>query len=372
MKILQLKNLVPIAFIAMSTFVIISCNSDDGDNENDKTAIELGREAQINNLFDNQIKPLQQNHIQLSSTLFEQSQIFETAINVENLVELKNAWKSSFLLWKQMEIYNLGEIQTSFIHLSIDQWPVNTSVIENNINGSTIEIDDSYIASLGAPAKGYAAIEYLLFNENEQTIIDAFNNGQNAVRRLQYLVALCKNLNEKAVELKSKWHSYESAFKTTLTTGVDGSQNQVVNALVAAIENIKNKKLDAALSSATPNPELLEAYRSEQSKQAIAANLKSVFDTYKGNFNNQEGFGLEEYVSQILNRADINTSIITAFADAQSALDQISSSLEVSVVTQTAQVVAFQNRITALIALFKVDLSSAANIVITFNDNDGD
>lgn len=370
MKTFPMKKSWPILIALISILVVISCNSDD--NGNEKSEIEQGRESQIQNLYDNQIAPLQQDHIAVTASLFEKSQTFAASVDPSSLNELKAVWKNSFLLWKQMEVYNLGEIQTSFIHFSIDQWPINAALIENNINGSTIEIDDSYIASLGAPSKGYAAMEYLLFNTSEQETLDAFTTGQNVERRLQYLVALAKNLKEKAIELSEKWASYENSFKTNLETGVNGSQNQVVNAMVAAIENIKNRKIDEALSNTPPNPELLEAFRSQQSKQAISENLRAVFETYKGNFNGQEGFGLEEYVSETLDRADLNTSILNAFNNAQTALDQIANPLEESIVIQTSKVEDFQNRITELIALFKVDLSSAANIVITFNDNDGD
>jgi len=50
----------------------------------------------------------------------------------------------------------------------------------------------------------------------------------------------------------------------------------------------------------------------------------------------------------------------------------ISGSLEEAVISNPTQVEDLQNSFSNLITLFKVDLASAANVIVTFNDNDGD
>ena len=81
-KLFRIKNSIPILIMLISILLVISCNSDDsGDG---KSGIEQGRESQIQNLYDNQIAPLQQDHITISVSLFEKSQAFSSTINTSN------------------------------------------------------------------------------------------------------------------------------------------------------------------------------------------------------------------------------------------------------------------------------------------------
>ncbi|MEM7382136.1 MAG: imelysin family protein, partial [Bacteroidota bacterium] len=356
--------------------LIWACSSDNSsspepDPEDDSTpaisAVEEGRAQQIETLFDSQISPQQVNHRGLVSTLKIRADEFIADPNANTLSALKQAWSEAFLLWKEMEIYNIGIIQSSFAHSKIHQWPVNTEFIEENITDETT-IDNAFVNSIGASSKGYGAIEYLIFSAAEDEILLAFTSGDKFEVRGEYLVALAENLEEQALALQELWNTAEESFKTRLETGVNGSQNQIVNALIAGLETIKLKKLP---SSSEATVEDLEAFYSETSKQAIIANLNSLFRSYRGDFGS-EGYGLEEFVTQVLDNADLNERIEIAFQDAIDAAEAIDTTLEEAMQNNVAGIDALRDAVTEVIVLFKTDLSSAANIVVTFNDNDGD
>ncbi|MEM9000197.1 MAG: imelysin family protein [Bacteroidota bacterium] len=338
------------------------------DDEPQGLTVEEGRQMQIDDLYDYQIVPLLATHNVLTTDLAEAANNFDANTNTENLNALRVIWQTAFLHWKQLEIYNIGVIQSSFAHSRIHQWPINVEFIEDNIAEET-DIDTEFITTVGASSKGYGALELLLFEKDESQTIDSFTVGENFENRMDYLTALAHNLNLEVNALTDLWDTFEETFKSRLETGVNGSQNQIVNGMIAALETIKLRKLGS--EDANNTEEDLEAFYSRSSKEAIRSNLVSLKNTYEGNFDTAR-FGLESYVDEVLDRPDINTAISNAFVDAITTLDGLSGSLEDIVVNDDASVETFRATITTLIALFKTDLSSAANIVVTFNDNDGD
>ena len=372
MKSFLKKSNISFSLIALFFFLVLSCQSDDDKTDTeDDNSIEAGREQEINTLFDSQIDPLQSSHVSLTADLNTQAAVFTSSPSETNLNSLKAAWKEAFLKFKEVEIYNLGDIQSSFIHVRMDQWPINAELIEQNIAG-TQTIDENYIASKGASSKGYAAIEYLLFHEDSSIILDEFTTSVNNENRKNYLTSLTENLEGNAVELQNLWMTFEGDFKGSLGSGVSGSQNQLANAIIAGLEVIKNRKMEEALNAEPADSQLLEAFYSETSMEAIRTNLETLSATYSGDFNGTNGYGMSEFVEIALKKPSLNTSVEKAFTDAFTAIDDINGPLETAISDELIKVEYFRTKITDLIVLFKVDISSAANIVVTFNDNDGD
>jgi len=211
-----------------------------------------------------------------------------------------------------------------------------------------------------------------LYHTTGDSVVSEFSSDANSSRRSQYLVALTKNLQEQADALQMLWADIAPGFKTRLETGVNGSQNQVVNALIAGIETIKNKKIEPALNNQVMAVEALEAFRSGLSKEAIAQNLETIFETYTGDFSDKEGFGLSEYMVQVLQRPDLDKAIQEAFSKATTNLNEIKGSLEDALKNNPESIEKFRESLADLVGIFKADFASAANIVVTFTDNDGD
>jgi hypothetical protein len=82
--------------------------------------------------------------------------------------------------------------------------------------------------------------------------------------------------------------------------------------------------------------------------------------------------GLEEYISETLQRPDLNAEVVTAYLDTSNAFDVLPNTLQDAIINEPALLEDCITTLTSLIRLHKVDIASAANIIITFNDNDGD
>ncbi|MDB2606309.1 imelysin family protein [Zobellia sp.] len=365
------KTILYIGLFFGALVLTISCGSDDSDVVvEDETSVEEGRSLQIENLYDSQVAPLQVEHISATRTLVEAAIAFEEQPSEATLVTLKETWLEAFMLWEEMEIYNIGVIRSSFIHSQIHEWPANIDYIEESVSGDET-IDEAYIISSGSSSKGYGAIEYLLFNATDAEVLTAMTTGDNAQNRLDYLVAVAANLSTNATSLQELWVATETSFKERLESGVNGSQNIIVNGVIAGLETIKITKLEQIINS-TENPELqLEAYYSEKSREAILVNLEALRLTYTGNFDG-EGFGMEDYLVEVLDRSELNESILATFDTAIALFNETEESLRTLAEDDPEKIVALRDVVTEIIALIKNDYSSAASIVVTFNDNDGD
>jgi predicted lipoprotein len=356
-----------IFLIISSFFFINSCGIDDDGTPT--TKIEDARRQQIANFYDGFIVHQTSIHVGNTTSLFEIATLFQETPSQETLRNLKESWRIAFSTWKKIEPFNIGIIQESFIHSSIHTWPAATNEIENSIE-NTSTIDVNYISGIGAQRKGYAAIEYLLFDEEESNILAKFTTNPKAIKRSDYLIALTENLKNTTTNLNQLWLSYETDFKMDVSTSVKGNQNRLINAMIAQLEFIKNTKIEEALN--TMNVFDLENYRSQFSKEAIQLNIEALRLVYTGNFNSNNTFGLEEYLSQTLERPALNEEVINAYTATISAFNAIPSSLENVITNEPALIETCLENLTTLIRLHKVDVASAANIIITFNDNDGD
>lgn len=357
-----------LALFAISLTLIISCDSDDSSSD---TSTAAARETQMTHLYDNYIILLQQQHVNQANDLINTSNAFTLNPTSVTLLEARDSWKAAFLTWKKIEIFNVGPIQNAFLIPRVHTWPVSSTGIESRIIDATVQNSDD-VDIIGATIKGYAAIEYMLFNENDQVVIDQFTTGATTTDRKAYLNALSENLASRARESQDLWIDFETEFKTNLESGVNGNFNRIINAMVAGLESIKGRKIEEVLNSSPTDITLFENYRSQISKEAIKANLDAVYFTYTGDFNDIEGFGVEEYTSEVLNRDDLNVELQSAFTAAYGTLNNMNDSLENIAITDINQLEVFKEDVQNIIRLLKVDFSSAASIVITFNDNDGD
>ncbi|WP_299798992.1 imelysin family protein [uncultured Maribacter sp.] len=361
-----------ILFIAF-LLLVFSCGNDDSEDNVSipEVSTEDGRRMQVSDLYDFQIKVNQTAHLALLDGLVSASHDFSSNPTEVELLALQNAWKTSFLNWKSNEVFNLGIIQSSFIHTRINQWPINFEAIEENILVEET-LDNDFVSSKGANTKGYNAIEYLLFHDTSNIVLIELTTANNAEKRMQYLLALIENLNEQSIILKEFWGEVEPSFKSNLETGVNGSQNQVVNAIIAGLESMKGTKIEEALNAESDGVTYFEAYRSEISKEALIENLETLNNSYLGDYIGEEGFGLDDYLIEVLDRPDIDIAIQEAFQVALNDLYDINGPIEDTLVSDIETLDNLRVDLQTIIGLLKTDFSSAANIVVTFNDTDGD
>jgi len=362
------KSIIVLITLSLAALIIPSCS----DGTVVYSELDYYREGQLKNTFRNEIAPLHALFAGECAKLSNVSITFTNQPNEENLIKLRKQWLETILVWKRCELYNQGPVEQSFIHNSIDKWPVNATTIETAINGEDI-IDKSYIASRGSNAKGLAAIEYLIFNQEKNTseVLNDFSNS----RRLDYLSSLSENLVEVSESTNSMWTGYQNEFETQAGGGLEGGQNKLINNLINLLEEIVQTKVGKVLGNSnggTPMPSLAEGYNSAASLQMIKANLKTIERCYTGEFS-QAPFrvGFDEFLIQSESIA-LNERILNQIQSCYESIDKIQNELGSAVISENQQVVALYDTFGELLILLKVDLANVLGSTITFTDNDGD
>lgn len=365
-------TIIPIIVAAVLLF-LWSCNTD-GISESEYQ-IQYTRTAQLDNIYENEILVLSNEFTQKTSLLETTIQNFKTTTTLENLTNVQENWITTLKVWKQLELYNIGAIENSFIHFEINRWATNTSNIDAYIDGIET-LDETFITSKGSSSKGLSALEYLLFSSEEnQKVLNSFTNDLNFERRLDYLMALSINLNIKSNDLFNIWENEKTSFISSVENGISGSQNQLTNAMINLIEEIIISKLGNPLGDKTGgviNLDALEATRSKSSLIIIQEHLNALKKCYTGQLlENEINWGFDNYLS-LIERDDLDNSILDAFTACQTKIDTIKNPLVLEIVATPENVTNLQDAFRDLLVLIKIDLSNAIGATVTLNDNDGD
>ncbi len=366
------KNIVfsSVPLFVILLFLIVTGCDNDGISE-DQAQIEYNRRDQLRNLFTNGILPLHEEFVQQTEVLFRVTEAFSNDISLENLLTLREEWKTTANLWKRCEVYDIGDIKDSFIHTRINTWPTNTDNIESFI-GASDPINLNFINSVGSSSKGIAALEYLLFDKDATTTL---SDLQSNSRRIDYLVALSEDLKNTSEEIKGLWNAYGPVLTEAVQSDLDGGQNQTVNAMVTLLEEIIISKLGRALGDANggfTDIEELEAFRSDISLEMIQNNVEELRRAFNGSYKeNTRRIGFDDYLVN-LDNIQLRDAIKAAFNTVEEHISTFGNSLNNILQTDPEKVLELKNACNELLVLIKVDMASFIGSTITFNDNDGD
>ena len=374
MSKIDLKKITSISILF--TVLIVFLMNCDG-NSLSKIDSEIGylREVQLDNVYTNEIIPLTNNFISETAALNSLIESFHQSASIEKLSAIQFQWKEVITVWKRLELYNLGTVEDSFIHFEINRWPTNIDFMNTYINGREI-LNETFIASKGSSSKGISAIEYLLFSsQNNQNVLSEFTKNTNFERRLGYLLALSNNLKSKSEEISTIWTNDKVRFLSAVENGINGSQNQLINAMITLIEEIIISKLGKPLGEYEDGRidfEELEAYRSQTSLLIIQEHLTALKRCYTGSFlQNGIKCGFDNYL-KLMDREALDVRIIVAFENCQNKIDAITTTLQQELVDNPENITNLQNAFRALLVLIRVDMATAIGATVTLNDTDGD
>ncbi|WP_271855094.1 imelysin family protein [Patiriisocius marinus] len=362
-----------ILFAAIITLAFMGC--DEGSISVNEQEVQYRRQAQLTNVYKNGIAVLNIQFIAETSSLNQIARLFSESPTVTNLEATQAQWVEVLKVWKNMELYNVGVIEDSFIHFEINRWPSNTETIDNFI-ASDETINEAFVTGNGSSTKGISAIEYLLFSQETTTeTLNTFTSTPNAARQMQYLIALTENLSTKAIELEALWLGYETKFTNLLQNGLSGSQNQLANAMVTLSEQMVIRKLGNALGEANGGVvdiTALENNRSKSSLLSLKENLQALSNCYTGNYGQGAiTLGFNDYLDLV--GAEVLSDVIElSFEECTQKLNAITGSLENEIVVDTTKVLELQEALNELEVLIKVDMSNAIGATVTVNSNDGD
>ncbi|SDS28984.1 hypothetical protein SAMN05216421_1250 [Halopseudomonas xinjiangensis] len=190
---------------------------------------------------------------------------------------LEQAWRDAFLAWQRVRFVEFGPIQQDSLTWQFQFWPDPKNLVGKKARGwlaSEREITGESIGSDSVAVKGFPAIEYLLFDEQQQQREDALPTD----RACSLLTTVTQRIEANARRLTSDWQQFRPHYVEQPAYADD-----TVLAAMHALEQMKDRRLGAPIGAGgkgRKNPYLADAWRSGQSLAAVRASLTGLRDLF--------------------------------------------------------------------------------------------
>jgi predicted lipoprotein len=283
------------------------------------------------------------------------------------LTTAQDNWKITQESWQKTEAFQFGPVKDQRLLNKINFWPKRPDSIDEVIDGGD-ELTLSYLTDLGAAKKGLPVLEYLLFDHvnGNSSVITTF---QSSDRRSLYTNLVVQELAQNATTLQQSWRTDGIDYGSSFISSSDGL-NMIVNQMVFLLENTKNSKLGKPMgksSGGSVRPEEVESQQSEQSLTHIKYNIQGLNTLFNGG----NGNGIDDYID-FRGHTSIRESINSQIQTVLTRIGSIDTPLWEAVTTDSSTLETLYTELTELLRLVKVDMATAINETIHFNDSDGD
>jgi len=246
--------------------------------------------------------------------------------NQSALENARNAWKEMRIYWENSEstLYGPAGDEGLGVDGNIDSWPIDLQFVSAVLNGNSA-ITTEFIALQDANAKGFHALEYLLWGIDGQKTAN-----QLTAREIDYIKATANYLSQQTTSLFNAWNPSGNNFAANLTNaqnGVYGSQNtalvQVVDGMAGIADEVGNGKMNDPMyaNNGSFSLEDEESRFSNNSKSDFANNIRGIKYIYTGDYDGASGLGISEIVAA--GNAQLDAEVRTKIDEAVSAIENI-------------------------------------------------
>ncbi|MGB0176712.1 MAG: imelysin family protein [Owenweeksia sp.] len=357
-------------------FFFSACNKDTGMGSN---KVDFDREAMLKHWAEQSITPAYRNFDQKFNALQAAwVNLAQNQYNSEHFAALQQEFRNSYIAFQKIKAFEIGPAADHTFRAQLNTYPADTALIKQNITAGNANLQ----STSNLTAKGFPALDYLLFNTSAVTHLTGKANQSQDYRN--YIDALLSDMAKEWQSVYAAWISpgnYPSAFKKATGNSTGSALSQVVNAVNKDFELIKNAKIGFPAGKKTLGktyPHACEGFYSQLSKELAQANLEAIHNFYRGmSFDGaQQGPGLMAYTEALgattFDGQPLYEAIDLQLARAIEAVGQIPAPLSIAVDQNTSEVDAAYLEIQKNVILFKTDMPSAMGVLITYQDNDGD
>lgn len=297
------------------------------------------------------------------------------------LARAQDAWRAAHRAWRRSDAFRFGPVERASLAPSIEYFPASGDKIEAAIAGAGA-ITEAAVEAGGSNARGFMALEYLLFDEAGGAAVLAKLDGEAGARRRAYTEVVARLLAGKTEALARAWALDGENFGAQVTTAGRGSDafstqkaavDELVNRVIFAAELVVGTKIGKPAgkqSGGAPQPKLEESPRSDNSAADILATLEGARAVYTGTLDDRAGQGIAVLV-RARNPA-LDERVAAAFEDAFAKVAALPRPYRSALVEQHPAVDEAYQATRALKNLLASEVAGALGTTLKFNDNDGD
>ncbi len=356
-----------ILLIASLVFTACSTEDDGGETGGGTEPDSFDRGAMLVNWADNIIIPAFSDFNTSTQQLEELTISFTADPSESNLVALRNQFKSSYLDFQTVAMFDIGKAEEVGYRRFLNTYPLDASAVDSKIaSGSyNLELPSSF------KEQGFPAMDYLLYGigETDAEIVAKYSSEDYR----NYLQDVAKRINELTAEVTASWQGdYRDSFVNNTSSSSTGSVDKLTNKFVMYYESfLRSGKIGypSGVFTGTPSPVNVEAYYSDDlSKKLYLKALESVTDFYNGA---GSGDSYKQYL-EFLDRSDLANDISTQLNSIEAQSSNLDASLRDQVEKDNTKMLEAYDELQKAVVLFKLDMMQALSISINYVDSDGD
>jgi len=358
-----------VLYLIVACISMAACKDESRENTPD-----FDRSEMLNNIASNIVVPAYENARLSVDALSESFSKFESQPNADNLTLLKEQFLATYLEWQTINLFEFGPADELSLKSNLNLYPASEYKIETNISEGNFDLNQLQ----NKDAKGFPAIDYLLFARDENTTLDDFTNGITGNKRMAYLKTLIASVKDRITAVADEWtgsSGYATGFISKTGTDAGSALGLLVNSLNKHLESdFRDGKLGIPLgvrSAGVPIPDNVEAYYSEYSAELFRKNFDAMERLYLGKYGETDGVGLDDHLDGV-DAAELNQRITTQFDVIRSKVIELNLPLNREIETNSLGLNELYQEIQKLIVLLKVELPSRFSVLISYQDNDGD
>jgi predicted lipoprotein len=257
--------------------------------------------------------------------LREAAERFRASPTDEALEAVRAAWREARSAWSRCQAHRVGPEVDLLLDSKIDTFPVNAERVEAAISAAG-PLDAAAVERLGGNAKGFFALELLLFAAPGEgdTPMRLASGDAAAARRRVMIVALASNLEQVAGQIRDLWEPERGGFarqfaeagtRSSELATRDEAFDLLVNRMVSFSEWIADVHLvwpaGRNLDPVELHPEQVRARASANSIQDASDEIEGLRRLYLGS---RDGSGLGALVAQA--SPELDASMRDAFTQA--------------------------------------------------------
>ncbi|MGK0389306.1 MAG: putative lipoprotein [Maribacter sp.] len=353
--------------------IILIMSACDGKTDESACMGDYDQQALYTNLADNLIVPSFQNLRISSSNLDTEITSFVDEPTTTKLTTVRTAFRTTYLAWQKVEYFNFGPSEAIQLNTKINNFPLNTALLEANISIGQYNLDspDNYYS-------GLPALDYLLYGvgEEDNVIISKYTTDENAAAYRDYLSAVILLMKNKINTANNNWeNTYRDDFVTNTGTADGTAIGLILNSLNENFEKTRRDRLGIPSGFHDINvpafPDRVEAFYSGLSLELLKVNMQTAKDYFTG----MNGEGIDDYLEfSGVKKEGINLedAINNQFDAIINNVNAIPETLPSSIVDETGKIQNVYVPLANQVVNLKTDTPSALCVSITYIDNASD